>query len=299
MLEAFIHRKDSVISLIPNLRGNLTKLLSEQGELFLRLKTINGQLEIANKRIADNFLISANYSPLAKGEGYGTKPLGRTDYQKIVRNLSTDPKLRQTLIGDLKSLDFKTAEAVRENLRQGLITIASQEAETMKFLTAPQNAELVNLLAGKAHLTRLKRVARLVDSLHRANPEKLAHAARSEELAKIAGVPIPFLTSAARNPIMGMPHKVLRVLSKWYDVNMGAKADRAIMELLLDPKGMQKLERIALTTPKNLDVKGVAERAFRRFGGVLGELIPLSIYAGVKEGLSDQGTYENMDNNLQ
>jgi hypothetical protein len=207
----------------------------------------------------------------------------------LASNIINNPRQRQKIMRDIGDLDADTAKAVRNALRVEAVNIGRRNAGGfMQYVSDPANKAGIDAIFGSAFQPSLRRLALFSDKVSAADISKLGVAIDRRELDALAqivpGIDIPYLSSTLRDRISSLPQKVVRLLSKYNSSKLSTATDDAIMELLLDPNGVQKLANTV--TNIMFDLSNPA--ALGKMADSLARVIPRSFYTSGKTALAGE-----------
>lgn len=288
-LRAFITKKGAVIDEIPGLREQFNAALVDDQVLKLHKAGLDADVKVAEKRLADNFI--AQSTDPRTGEALPS-------YNQIVNNmLRGRPELLKVKAA-LTDVDPITSKAVKNALKAEFINKARENPNGgIGFLTDVKNKDVVEFLYGMK-TAEGKQVAGLTYNSFRKSAEdllKLSDAAQRADISKIGiqvsqkqldsigsaltnyglpGLDAPFLASTVRDRISSMFQKGVRLLSRVNEARTRDATNKAYEELLLDPKGMQKLQ--AMANEIKFDFKNPT--SVKRFVDTMNDVFPRYMY---------------------
>lgn len=272
-LSKYMKDKAGVISQIDGLEGRLKQALLDDTELQNRMRSLDKAADVAQDRVAQN--------ALTKFEA--------PDYEDLTSKIINNPKMRQKIMRDIGDLDPETAKAVRKTLRAEAINIGRKNAGGfMEYVMNPANKAGIEAIFGESFQPALRKLALFSDKVAKADVSKLTSALDKTELDSVArlipGIDLPYLTSTLRDRISSLPHKVIRLVSKYNSSNLATATDDAIMELLLDPNGVQKLANVATTL--KFDVSNPL--ALGKLADSLNRSVPRALYTSGKTSVAGE-----------
>lgn len=278
-LQRYIQQKDDVLRQLPQVKAELQAAVIDDSVLKLARANIDDAVKQAEKRIADNFVLSVK----------DANGVSVPNYSEITTRLFSDPNFYGKITRDLKDLDATTSTAVRNAIRAEIVQRARDFPDGgISFLTSPKNAKVINQMFGPGYRDAVKDLVRLSDNVNKANVDNLgATITRTEldALAKIVpGLDIPFVTSTLRDRIASVPQKAVRLLTRVQTANLKSDTDAAITELLLDPQGLKKLQNAA----KTFDFKVENPASLKRLKDSISSTVPRYVYGGAKEAIMEQ-----------
>lgn len=284
-LTKYAKDKAEVINQIPGLKEDLQSLVFDHHKLFSAKANLDKAYKVQQKKLADSFL---NQQP------------GNLDYTSLansmVKNRSTVIKLIDV---DLKNVSPETKKAVLNNVRRELVDKAYSSGEGLKFFTDPRNQFLVSKVFGKGYSNQIKQIAKVSDNVAVLNAKNISDVVSKDELDAIGayarglglpGLDLPYIASTWRDRISSTTQKAVRLLSRVNTgrVNQATKAQ--IQELLLDPDGLAKFNKVAMGT--NFRVKNPV--SMRKLLEAFSERVPLYTYQAGKTLDDEQPTESNL-----
>lgn len=272
-LSKYLKDKKEIISQIPGLEDKLRKAVLDDRELRSRLGSLDKAAKAAEARVANNALTQFD----------------APDYGTLASKVINSPRDRQKIMRDIKDLDADTAKAVRNALRLEVINLGRRNANGfMQYVMDPANKAGIEAVFGEAFQPSLRKLALFSDKVSAADISKLGVAIDRRELDALAqivpGIDIPYLSSTLRDRITSLPQKVVRLLSKYNSSQLATATDEAIMELMLDPNGVQKLAN-TVTTIK-FDLSNPA--SLGKMADSLSRVLPRSFYTSGKTALGGE-----------
>ena len=216
--------KSEVIDMIPGLKEELTQSLKTEGYLSSRVKNLNKEFKIQEKKIGDHFL-STKY-----GGVEGFQP------SEIVTNMM---KNRDTLIkitNDIKMLPVEVRGAVENTIRRQFLDNIGLKRNSLKWLTNPENTYTVQRIMGKGYQNDIRAFARLTDRINKVNVEEVGNLPMNplyDVIEKKTGVPLPSVVAMIRRPIISPQQKVVLLSSRMWSGKRGYKADKQMEKILL------------------------------------------------------------------
>lgn len=306
-LRAFITKKGAVIDEIPGLRDQFNGALLDDQVLKNHKATLDANVKVAEKRIADNF-IAQSVDPMT-----GQALPGYSDIaNNILRNRANLVKVKS----QLADVDPTTSKAVKNALKAEVLNIARSNPDGgVAFLTDVKNKDVIEYLYGmktaegkqipgltyNSFRNSVEDILKLSDAAKRADISKINVQVSQKELDSIGsaltnyglpGLDAPFLGSALRDRISSSFQKGVRILSRVNEARTRDATNAAYEELLLDPQGMQKLR--AMGKEINFDFKNPA--SIKRFVDTMSDVFPRYMYATFETGAQEpvQVTPEEM-----
>jgi hypothetical protein len=282
-LRNYIKQKSSVLEQLPETKSLLNQALLDDGALRLARANIDDAVKIAEKKVADNFVISVKDS----------NGVSVPNYIEISNKLFTDPNFFAKITRDLKDLDPATSKAVYNSIRAEIVNKARDFPDGgLKFLADPKNSKVINQMFGKGYQASVKDLVKLSDSIRKANVDDISAVLMRAELdlvnkklteLGIPGLDAPFITSTFRDRIASIPQKIVRLATRVNTAQLKDATDKAIGDLLLDKDGLEKLMNVART----MDFKINNPTNFRKLKDSLSSVAPRYIYGGAKEAIME------------
>jgi hypothetical protein len=282
-LRSYIKQKSSVLEQLPETKSLLNQAIIDDGVLRLARANIDDAVKIAEKKVADNFVLSVKDS----------NGVSVPNYIEISNKLFTDPNFFAKITKDLKDLDPATSKAVYNSIRAEIVNKARDFPDGgLKFLADPKNAKVINQMFGKGYQASVKDLVKLSDSIRKANVDDISAVLMRAELdlvnkklteLGIPGLDAPFITSTFRDRIASIPQKIVRLATRVNTAQLKDATDKAIGELLLDKDGLEKLMNVART----MDFKINNPTNFRKLKDSLSSVAPRYIYGGAKEAIME------------
>lgn len=278
-LQRYIQQKDDVLRQLPDVKAELKQAVADDSILKIARANIDDAVKTAEKRIADNFVLSVKDS----------NGVAVPNYTEVSNRLFADPNFYAKINKDLKDLDPATSKAVRNSIRAEVVNKAREFPDGgIEFLTNPKNAKVIDSLFGRGYRDSVKDLVRLSDAVNKADITRLgATVSRTEldALAKIVpGLDIPFVTSTLRDRISSVPQKAVRLLTRVNTSSLKTDTDKAIEELLLNPEGLKQLQNAA----KTFDFKIQNPASLKRLKDTMSSVVPRYVYGGAKEAIMEQ-----------
>lgn len=278
-LRRFISSKEGVLRQLPSVKAELDNAVIDQGILALERQRINDAVKIAEKNIADNFVVSVK-------DASGTAV---PNYTELTSRMFRDTNFFNKIKKDLSNLDPQSAKAVRNSIRAEIVNTARNNPDGgVSFITDPKNARVINDVFGSGYTSAVKDVLRLSDAVNKADIGRISatiERAELDALAKVVpGLDIPFVTSTFRDRIASLPQKIVRLATRVNTAQLGDATDKAIADLLLDPQGVKALQK----TAKEIDFNLTNPLSIKKYADRVKSLLPQYFYVGVKEGTTQQ-----------
>ncbi len=283
-LRNYIRQKDSVLDQLPEMRQMLNTALIDDATLRVARSNIDELKKAADKRIADNFVISVK----------DDKGVAVPNYTEIANKLFTDPNFFKKITKDLKDLDPASSKAVYNSIRAEIVNKAREFPDGgLNFLADPKNAKVINQVFGQGYQASIRDFIKLSDAVNRANVDDISAVLMRAELdlvnkklteLGIPGLDAPFITSTFRDRIASIPQKIVRLATRVNTAQLKEATDKAIGELLLDKDGLEKLSKVART----MDFKINNPTNFKKIQDTFKSIAPRYIYGGAKEATMEQ-----------
>lgn len=278
-LQRYIQQKDDVLRQLPDVKAELKQAVVDDSVLKIARANIDDAVKTAEKRIADNFVLSVKDS----------NGVAVPNYTEVSNRLFSDPNFYAKINKDLKDLDPATSKAVRNSIRAEVVNKAREFPDGgIEFLTNPKNAKVIDSLFGRGYRDAVKDLVRLSDAVNKADIDRLSAVVSRTELDALAkivpGLDIPFVTSTLRDRISSVPQKTVRLFTRVNTANLKADTDKAIEELLLNPEGLKQLQN----TAKTFDFKLENPASLKRLKDTMSSVVPRYVYGGAKEAIMEQ-----------
>ena len=273
-LNKYIKDKSAVIDQIPGMREKLQATLFDDSTLKLARKDLDDKVALAEKQVADNFVLSVKDS-----DGISVP-----NYSELASRLFTDPRFFGKITKDLSQLDKKTSAAVMRNIQAEVVEKARNSTDGgVGFLTSPKNKAVIDKVFGKGYQQEVKDILIMSDALQKADISKVTAAIKTGDtdvLGQIVpGLDVPYVASTLRDRISSNFQKAVRLLSRAKTAQLRTDTDDAIKQLLLDRNGMQKLQAIKNT----MDFKLQNPASLKQVVDALDSTLPRYMYGIVKE----------------
>lgn len=277
--------KAEVINQIPGLKEQLQSVALDQNKLFLAKANLDEAYKKQEKRLGQTFLSQ-------QGDNI--------DFTSIANRITTDRKyLTKVLDEDLKTVSPETRKAVVNNIRRELVDKAYTSGNGLAFFTDPRNQFLVDKVFGKGYANQIKQVSKLSDNIAKLNVQSISDVISKDEIdafgayARELGLPgldLPYVTSTLRDRISSTTQKAVRLLSRVNTERVNKATRTQIQELLLDPDGLAKFNKVA--SGVNLNFKNPV--SLRKIADAFAERVPLYAYQASKTLDDEQTTEEEM-----
>lgn len=282
-LRSYIKQKETVLEQLPETRALLNQALIDDSVLKLARANIEDAVKVAEKRVADNFVISVKDS----------NGVSVPNYTEIANKLFSDPNFFAKITKDLKDLDPATSKAVYNSIRAEIVNKARDFPDGgLKFLSDPKNSKVINQMFGKGYQASVRDLIKLSDAVRKANVDDISAVLMRAELdlvnkklteLGIPGLDAPFITSTFRDRIASIPQKIVRLATRVNTAQLKDATDKAIGDLLLDKDGLDKLSNVA----KTMDFKINNPASFRKVKDSLSSIAPRYMYGGTKEAIME------------
>ena len=273
-LNKYIKDKSAVIDQIPGMREKLQATLFDDSTLKLARKDLDDKVALAEKQVADNFVLSVKDS-----DGVSIP-----NYSELASRLFTDPRFFGKINKDLSQLDKKTSAAVMRNIQAEVVEKARNSTDGgVGFLTNPKNKAVIDKVFGAGYQNDVKDVLAMSDALQQADISKITATIRTGDLdvlGKIVpGLDVPYVTSTLRDRISSHFQKAVRLISRAKTAQLKTDTDDALKQLLLDREGLKKLAAIKNT----MDFKLQNPASLKQVVDALDSTLPRYMYGIVKE----------------
>ena len=273
-LNKYIKDKSAVIDQIPGMREKLQATLFDDSTLKLARKDLDDKVALAEKQVADNFVLSVKDS-----DGIAVP-----NYSELASRLFTDPRFFGKITKDLSQLDKKTSAAVMRNIQAEVVEKARNSTDGgVGFLTSPKNKAVIDKVFGKGYQQEVKDILTMSDALQKADISKVTAAIKTGDVDVLGqivpGLDVPYVASTLRDRISSNFQKAVRLLSRAKTAQLRTDTDDAIKQLLLDRNGMQKLQAIKNT----MDFKLQNPASLKQVVDALDSTLPRYMYGIVKE----------------
>jgi hypothetical protein len=273
-LNKYIKDKSAVIDQIPGMREKLQATLFDDSTLKLARKDLDDKVALAEKQVADNFVLSVKDS-----DGVSIP-----NYSELASRLFTDPRFFGKINKDLSQLDKKTSAAVMRNIQAEVVEKARNSTDGgVGFLTNPKNKAVIDKVFGTGYQKDVKDVLAMSDALQQADISKITATIRTGDLDVlgkiIPGLDVPYVTSTLRDRISSHFQKAVRLISRAKTAQLKTDTDDALKQLLLDREGLKKLAAIKNT----MDFKLQNPASLKQVVDALDSTLPRYMYGIVKE----------------
>ena len=289
-LAKYIKDKSAVIDQIPGMREKLQATLLDDSTLKLARKDLDDKVALAEKQIADNFVLSVKDS-----DG-----ISIPNYSELASRLFTDPRFFGKITKDLSQLDKKTSAAVMRNIQAEVVEKARNSTDGgVGFLTSPKNKAVIDKVFGKGYQQEVKDVLTMSDALQKADTSKITAAIKTGDTdilgQLVPGLDVPFVTSTLRDKISSGFQKGVRLLSRAKTAQLRTDTDEAFKQLLMDRNGLQKLQAIKNT----MDFKLQNPASLKQVVDALDSTLPRYMYGIVKESTLPEAAPQEPQQNVE
>lgn len=273
-LAKFIKDKGAVLDQLPGTREELQKVLFDDSALKLRRAELDNKVKLAEKDIADNFILGVKDS-----DG-----IAIPNYAELANRLFTDPRFFAKVTKDLANVDKRTSKAVTRNIQAEIVEKARNSTDGgVGFLTNPKNAAVINKVFGPGYQKEVKDLMVISDALGKADISKIGSVINQTDLDVLAklipGLDVPYVTSTLRDRISSNVQKAVRLISRAKTAQLKTDTDEALKELLLDRDGLKKLQAVKNT----MDFKLRSPISVKQVSDTIGSVVPRYMYGAVKE----------------
>jgi hypothetical protein len=300
-LRGFITKKGAVIDEIPGLRQEFNLALLDDQALKVHKATLDDNLKVAEKRLADNF-IAQSVDPQTGQALPG--------YNQIINNILQNRANLVKVKSQLADTDPTTSKAVKNALKAEFVNKAREFPDGgVAFLTDIKNKDVVEYLYGmktaegkqipgltyNSFRSSVEDILRLSDATKTADisriniqmdNKKLDSVGKALENLGLPGLDLPFLASNYRDRITSLFQKGVRILSRVNERRTLDATNKAYDELLFDPNGMQKLQ--AMANEIKFDFKNPA--SIQRFVDTMTDVFPRYMYGTLITGSDEPVT---------
>jgi len=267
-------KNSGVLDQLPGMEDRLRASLLDDTNLRLARADIDDKVKLAEKQIADNFVLSVRDS-----DGIAVP-----DYESIANRIfSGDGRFLNKITKDLAMLDKKTSKAVMKNI-QGSVLDKARSSTTggLDFIVDPKNKPKMDLIFGKGYQQEVKDFMVLSDALQRADVSKITSQIDQKNLdvlgQLVPGLDVPYVSSALRDRISSTTQKVIRIVSRAKTAQLRTDTDEALKQLLADREGLKKLQAIKNT----MDFKVSNPLSLRKAVNIIGDVLPRYMYGAAK-----------------
>ena len=273
-LNRFIKDKSAVLDQVPETRKLLEASLLDDSVLKLKRADLDEKIRIADKQIADNFILGV------KDENGIAVP----NYSSIVNRLFENPDFYNKISKDISNVDKRTQKAVIRNIQAEVLEKARNSTDGgIGFLTNPKNKVMIEKVFGKGYQKEVRDLMVISDAMNKADISKISAVidqGNLDVLAKIVpGLDVPYVTSTLRDRISSTFQKGVRLISRAKTAQLKTDTDEAIKQLLLDRDGLKKLQAIKNT----MDFKLQSPTSMKQISDTIGTIVPRYVYGAVKE----------------
>lgn len=289
-LARFIKDKGAVLDQLPGTREELQKALFDDSSLKLRRAALDEKVKLAEKDIADNFILGVKDS-----DGIAVP-----NYSELSNRLFTDPRFFAKITKDLANVDKRTSKAALRNIQAEIVEKARNSTDGgVGFLTNPKNATVINKVFGPGYQQEIKDLMVISDALGKADISKIGSVINQSDLdvlgKLIPGLDVPYVTSTLRDRISSTFQKGVRLVSRAKTAQLKTDTDEALKQLLLDRDGLKKLQAIK----KTMDFKLQSPVSMKQVSDTIGSVVPRYLYGAVKEEVLTPPKVEQQDETPQ
>lgn len=265
-LSSFIKKNEDILGDLPAAKKVLTDSLVDSTILRNSRAKLDVAAKAAQKRVADNYLTTTDIP----------------DYNTMLNSVLGSSQARVKVLKNISDLSPEAAEAVRSSLRAELSNKVLTSGQGMAFLADPKNKAGIEAIMGSGYQQSLKKLAVLSDELKKIDVNKFSIAisqAQVDAVGKVVpGLDLPYLTSTIRDRISSNTQKAVRLLSRINTTRVGTKFDAQVMELLTDPKGVEKLSNVAQSL--NFSIKTPVD--MKKISEALANSLPANVYISLQ-----------------
>lgn len=284
-LVTFIRDKKNkgVLDQLPGTEDMLRAALFDDSALKIARADLDDKVKIAEKQIADNFVLSVKDS-----DGMAVP-----NYEQVANRIFSDPTFFTKITKDLSQLDKKTSKAVMRNIQAEVIEKARNSVDGgVGFLTSPKNKAVIDKVFGAGYQKEIKDLMILSDALNKADLSKVSSVVDQKNLDVLQqyapGLDIPYVASTLRDRISSTTQKAVRLISRAKSAQLKTDTDLALKELMGDRQGLKKLQAIKNT----MDFKLTSPTSLKQIGDTVANVVPRYMYGGVKETIFTPPTQE-------
>lgn len=237
----FLNDNKRVIDTVPGMAQELRDI----GGTVRRMEVTRGRLQQEHtayaEKQADNLLKA-------------TEKLG---LETVIAQILKSPEKRDRYFNTVTKLDADSAGVVRRGIRSALLRRALEAryegnaADARRFMR--EHEATFNKWFGTAYTKNLDTLADLSRILESIRPDSLGFAFSYKEtdaLQRATGTSASGLGSILRDRISSLIHKVSILGSRWFTQKSAIQRDTEIMNLLLDPAGLEAIAKKARATSK-------------------------------------------------
>lgn len=265
--------KAEVINQIPGLKEELQTIALDQNKLFLAKANLDEAYKVQEKKLAQSFL---------------NQQEGNLDFTAIANRISTDRQyLSKVFDTDLKNTSPETRKAVVNNIRREIVDKAYTSGEGLAFFTNPRNQFLVDKVFGKGYANQVKQVAKISDNIAKLDVQNISDVISKDEIDAVGayarelglpGLDLPYISSTIRDRISSTTQKAVRLLSRVNTARVNQATKQQIQELLLDPDGLAKFNKVASSVNMNFN----NPISLRKISEAFADRVPLYAYQAGK-----------------
>jgi hypothetical protein len=281
-LRGYIKSKEKVIDEIPGLKEELTSALADDRVLKLHRDTLDQNLKVAEKRIADNF-ITKSVDPQT-GQALPS-------YTQIVNSMLQGQETIVQVRNALEDVDPSTSKAVKKALQAEFLSKARDFPDGgMSFIKDAKNKAAVDFLFGAgtkegyaSFKNSLDNIVTLSDAVNRADIQKINVQVSQKDLDSVGnfleqqglpGLDAPFIASTVRDRISSLFQKGVRLLSRVNQARTRDATEAMLADVILDPQGRQKLAALN----NNIDLTFKNPASVKSFVDTMTDLFPRYMY---------------------
>lgn len=272
-LASYVKNKSDVIDQIPGMKQELQMLSYDQNRLMIEKANLDEAYKTQEAKLANSFLKGQEEAP---------------DFTSIANNMvSNRVYLNKVIDKDLKMVTPEMSKAVINNIRRELVNKAYDSGEGVKFFTNPKNKYLVDKVFGTSYANHVKNVSRVADNIATLDVDNIPAVFGKDELDAVGayarelglpGLDLPYISSTIRDRISSTTQKAVRLFSRVNTANVNQATKAQIQELLLDPDGLAKFNKVAQEVGFKVDNPVKLRKIVEAFG----ERLPLYTYQAGK-----------------
>lgn len=281
-LRGYMKSKEKVINEIPGLKEELNAALADDRVLKLHRDTLDQNMKVAEKRLADNF-ITQSVDPQT-GQALPS-------YTQIVNSMLLGQENIVKVRNTLKDVDPATSKAVKKALQAEFLDKARDYPDGgLAFIKDAKNKAAVDFLFGTgtkegyaSFRQSLDNIVKLSDAVNKADITKINVQVSQRDLDSVGkfleqqglpGLDAPFIASTVRDRISSMFQKGVRLLSRVNQARTKDATEALLADVILDPQGRQKLQ--ALNNTIDLSFKNPA--SVKSFVDTMSDIFPRYMY---------------------
>jgi hypothetical protein len=268
-VSTFLKKNEEILEQLPDVKKTLQEAAFDTTKLMQRKVKLEKAYELAQKRVADNWITKTEYP----------------DYAAITTQFLNSGQSRAKIMKDIKDLAPETADAVRQNIRSEVVNRAlANPSGAIAFLENPANKAAIDAAMGTGYQEALRKIGKLSDNLKKADISKLSiemDRSSVDALGKIVpGLDIPYVTSTLRDRISSNVQKAVRLISRVNTTQLDKAYQEQVLKLLTDPNGVKNLANVA--TDLDFSIK-TPEQAKKFLKGMITSL-PATAYTSLQTG---------------